>query len=130
MFVTVEGVKELTGYDVDLATIHMAQAIMESYVGRVEAEVNGANDLALLQKATAYQAAYINTNREMLFEQAAVSQIGQFGQVISFRDNDSPFIAPLAAIACRRLSWKRIRSIKTGSIFYRTPAVDSRWTTE
>lgn len=127
MFVTVYEVMELTGKPVDERQISMAQAIIESYVGRVEAEVTNANDLMLLGRATAYQAAYMRENLDLVFEQVDVKQQQGFGGMVTFRDNPaSPWVAPLAIIACQRLSWKRMRSVKTGSI-YNSPAPVSEW---
>lgn len=128
MFTTVEHVKELTNYDVTNAEIVRAQSIIESYVGRVEAEVVYPTDRELLSKAVAYQTAYLHENAETIFEQMALSYMGQFGQALSFRAGDffSPFVAPLAMIACQKLSWKRIRSVKTGSLFGPTEPVDWR----
>lgn len=118
MFTTIEQVKELTSYDVTVDTIVMAQAIIESWVGRLETDVTTPRDVALLARATAYQAAYILDNLDTVFQQVDVSSIGQFWQVITFRGDDSasPYIAPLAVRACRGLSWKKIRSVQTGSV--------------
>lgn len=125
MFTTIEQVKELTGYDVPQETIIMAQSVIESYVGRVEIDVEEPTDKALLGKATAYQSAYMVNDGAKVFEQAAVVQSAQFGQSITMRsDGVSPWVAPLAVIACQRLSWKRIRSVKTGSLFARPPVVE------
>jgi hypothetical protein len=119
MFVTAENVERLTGYEVDSDLIFRAQAIIESYVGRLEIEVEDAYDTMLLGRATAYQAAYMKEDPSRIFEQMSVSQLSQFGASISFKQGDlvSPFVAPLAVISCQRLSWKRMRSVKTGSIF-------------
>lgn len=131
MFTTTEQVNVLTGYDVEVSDIHKAQAIIESYVGRLEVEVTNATDIMLLGRATAYQAAYMKDDPMKVFEQISVSQIGQYGATVSFKSGDvvSPWIAPLAVIACQRLTWKRIRSVRTGSIWDR-PTDESRWTTE
>lgn len=129
MFITKEQVLTMTGYDVDATLLAQAQSIIEVYVGKVEAEVDDATDLALLGKATAYQAAYMKNDGARVFEQAAVTQIGQFGQLVSFNSaTDAPFIAPLAAISCRRLTWRRSRSVRTGSWFGGAPVLD-RWDT-
>lgn len=131
MFISKEQAAALTGYDVSAELLNMSQGIIESYVGRSEAEVDDARDLSNLGKATAYQAAYMRDNPELVFEQMAVNQIGQFGQIMSFRYGDtvSPFIAPLAVISCRNLSWRRARAIKTGRI-HGAPVSDVRWETE
>lgn len=128
MFTTTDSVLSLTGYEVRLTDINMAQAIIESYVGKVEAEVYDANDLMLLDRATAYQAAYMVKNKELVFEQMSAQQIMQFGQMVTFKQDDAaPFIAPLAILACKRLSWKRIRSIRTGRIFDNGPVQTNSW---
>lgn len=128
MFTTTDSVLSLTGYEVSLTDINMAQAIIESYVGKVEAEVYDANDLMLLDRATAYQAAYMVKNKELVFEQMSAQQIMQFGQMVTFKQDDAaPFIAPLAILACKRLSWKRIRSIRTGRIFDNGPVQTNSW---
>lgn len=119
MWTTVEQVKELTGSDVTIESIKQAQAIIESYVGRLEPEVPNASDKMLLGRATAYQAAYMVDAEDRTFQSIGAKSITQFGNMISFWENDrtQPFIAPLAVIACQRLSWKRLRSIKVGGMF-------------
>lgn len=130
MFTTIERVKELTDVDVSQETIIMAQNIIEAFVGRDEIEVTNANDRALLEKATAYQCAYMNGDAAKVFEQVAAVQVMQFGNMVTFtQDGNSPWIAPLAVIACKRLSWRGMRSVKTGSIYSR-PTVQGRWENE
>lgn len=130
MFTTVEGVKDLTGYEVDNATISIAQSIIEAYIGRDESLITDGNDLSLLEKATAYQSAYMVNDKAKVFEQISAQQIMQFGQMMTFKADEpaAPFVAPLAILACKRLSWKRLRSVKTGSIYYRPP-VQNEWRT-
>ena len=129
MFTTIEQVKELTNVDVTQQTITMAQGIMEAYVGKDEAEISNGYDLALLAKATAYQSAYMQDDEEKVFNQMAIVQTSQYGASVTFmQDGVSPWISPLARNACNKLSWKRIRSVKTGSIYY-TPPVDGSWET-
>lgn len=128
MYTTVERVKELTGYDVDQDTIIMAQALIESYTGHIEMEVTKPVDVELMGHATAYQAAYISSDEGRVFEQMSAIQIMQFGQMVTFaNDGTSPWIAPLAVLACKRASWHRIRSITTGPLFPKGPAVASGW---
>ena len=118
MFTTIERVRELTGKDVSQETIIMAQNIIEAYTGKDEIEVTAANDRALLEKAVSYQSAYMHDDEAKVFEQIGANQIMQFGQMISFDPKSaSPWVAPLAAMACKRLSWKGVRSIKTGPLF-------------
>lgn len=131
MFTTIEEVDELTGDDVDQEIIVMAQAIIESYIGRVEAEITNANDLMLLGRATAYQAVYLKGDYNVVFHQIKAQQIMQYGNMITFTDDGaSPFIAPLAVIACKRLSWNKMRSVRTGGIFSGPHRPVSTWSTE
>lgn len=129
MFVSKEQTLAITGYDVDSTLLFHAQSIIEAYVGKSEGEIDDAADLSQLAKATAYQAAYMKNDGARIFEQMAVSQIGQFGQLLSFRQGDthSPFVAPLAAMACKNLSWRRARAINTGSQFGVGPVARERW---
>lgn len=116
MFVTAERVHQLTRFEVDLADIHIAQGVIETYIGRNEATVTDADDLAALERATAYQAAYMKNDDNNVFEQASVLSLTQDNASVDYRANDwtSPFVAPLAVMALRHLSWKKSRSIHTG----------------
>lgn len=119
MFTTIDRVKEVTGYDVNQETVIMAQNIIETFIGRIEIDVTDPEDMSLLDRATAYQAAYMTNDPVKIFEQMNVQQISQFGAMIQFKygDNASPFVAPLALMACSRLSWRRPRSLYTGRMF-------------
>lgn len=121
MFTTPEKVTELTGYTVTGDQISQAQAIIESYVGRLEEDITNPSDIGLLERATSFQAAYMVNNWGRTYEQVAVSQMVQNSNMITFKANDktAPWVAPLAVMACRNLSWTRTRSIKTGRIFGR-----------
>lgn len=128
MFTTIEQIKELTAKEVTQETIIMAQGIIEAYIGRIEIDVSDPTDRALLGKAVAYQSAYMHDDEAKVFEQMGAQQIMQFGQMITFgQDGTQPWIAPLAVLTCKRLSWKRIRSIYTGPTFPRGPQVASGW---
>lgn len=128
MFTTIEKTNEYTGKTVTQETIIMAQNIIEAYIGRIEVEVTDGTDRALLDKAVAYQAAYMFGDEAKIFEQMAAMQIMQFGQMVTFaNDGTSPWIAPLAVLTCKRLSWHRIRSIRTGAQFPKGPARESGW---
>lgn len=133
MYTTIQEVKDLTNYDVPLEVITMAQGIIEAYTGRVEAEIVNPVDLMLLGRATAYQAAYMfdeENDYEQTFKQVSAIQVQQYGSMVTFtQDGITPWVAPLAKLACGKLSWKRIRSVRTGSIFYRPPVVDT-WRTQ
>lgn len=130
MFTTIEKTTELTGKEVTQETIIMAQNIIEAYIGRDEIDVIDPTDRALLNKAVAYQAAYMFGDEARTFEQMNAVQVMQYGQMITFNnDGASPWVAPLAVLACKRLSWHRIRSIRTGALFPREP-VSKGWAYE
>lgn len=128
MFTTVEQVKTLTGYDVTLAIVTMAQGIIEAFIGKTENVIDGANDLEILGRATSYQAAYLLNNADTVFEQIGVKQIAQTdGATTLMYENFAPFIAPLAHLSLRGLSWKASRSVRTGPVF-ESPRFDyARW---
>lgn len=119
MYCTIDDVKRLTGYDVSADTVAQAQFVIEVFTGRVEAQITSITDLALLKRATVAQAAYMKDGGEIVFEQIAASQIGQNSSLTSFKAGDftSPWIAPLAVMISKRLSWNHSRSIKVGKIF-------------
>jgi hypothetical protein len=117
MFTSVAHTKQITGKDVDLALLNRAQSIIEIFVGKVEASIEDGNDLQLLAKATAYQAAYMQENESIIYEQVALRSSGQGESIVSFADMTSPFIAPLAVMALNSLSFKRSRSVQTGKMF-------------
>lgn len=130
MFTTVDKVKEVTGYDVDADLIKQAQALVEIYIGKVEAEIDDARDKRLLSHATAYQAAYMRDNYHTVFEQMPVAQQAVAGSVMTFRSGDkaSPYISGPTQIACDKLSWRRGRSIRVGKTFDKKTAYN--WWTD
>lgn len=118
MFTSVEQTLATTGYAVTLDLVNQAQAVIEVFIGKVEADVDSAYDLAILGRATAFQAAYMRDNAERIYEQVAVRSIAQTdGGVTVNTDMAAPFIAPMAFMAMRNLSWKRSRSVRTGPVF-------------
>lgn len=118
MYSTVNSVKEYTNVDVDMTLIKRAQALIESYTGRLEIEVERPQDLILLDKMTAYQAAYMIDNEDMIYKQIAVNSEGHFDTMVNFNEKmDSPWIAPLVVFTAKGLSWKHTRMVRTGKIF-------------
>lgn len=128
MFVTTAQVKTITNKVVDAALIQRAQYTIEAYIGKFESEVTNTRDIEILKRATAYQAAYMVNNEDIVFEQMSVSTTGQNDAYTTFKQNDSasPFIAPMAVMICNRLSFIRSRSIKTGKMSQITDPAD--WT--
>jgi len=118
MFSTVNSVKEYTGYDVSLDLIKRAQAIVEIYIGRDEIDIQSPSDFLLLDKITSYQTAYMLESEDIVFKQIASNTIGSGGSTQSFNTQmDSPYIAPLAVLASKGLTFKRSKSFRTGKIF-------------
>ena len=130
MFTSIEQVKAITGYDVTLDEVNQAQAIIEVFIGRVDTDVDDPYDRDILGKATAFQAAYMHNNADRIYEQVAMRSIAQTdGGVTLNTDMLAPFIAPMAYMAARGLSWKRSRSVHTGSI-HGGPRFLRRWVTD
>lgn len=118
MFTTTTQVKTITGKVADSALVQRAQYAIEAYIGKFEDEITDATDLEILNRATAYQTAYMLNNEDIVFEQIAVSTTTQNDSSTTFKPNDtvSPFIAPMAVMMCSKLSFVKSRSIKTGKI--------------
>ncbi|WDS61317.1 head-to-tail adaptor [Satellite phage MiniFlayer] len=130
MFTTVEYTQRVTGRTVSLDLLYRAQAVIEMYIGRVEEDIVSPDDLALLQRAVSFQAAYMLNNEDIVYEQMSALQVLQASMQVTFRNDDktSPWIAPMAVMACRNLSWKRSRSVRTGPILGRKRRKD--WWTD
>lgn len=127
MFSTVNSVKQYTNYDVTIDLIARAQGIVEIYIGRNEVDIENPSDLLLLDKITAYQAAYMMENEDIIFKQAALTSQGQTDALVNFDVRMlSPFMSPLAVISANALSWNKSRSYRTGKIFQRTRKLDWR----
>jgi hypothetical protein len=118
MFVTEQQVKTITNKSVSLDLITRAQYVIETFIGKFEDDVENTNDLELLKRATAYQSAYMVDSEDIVFEQLKASTIIQNDSSTTFKQSDefSPWIAPLAVMACKKLSFYRSRTIKTGKI--------------
>ena len=112
MFATADDVLDLTGFTAERKDIKLAQAIIEMYCGRVEAQVKQESDLTWLKYATAWQVAYMTNDQASIYEQANVQSVSQNRVYINVGGNDY-FVAPMAAKAVSRLSWMKSRSIKT-----------------
>jgi hypothetical protein len=126
MFSTVNSVKEYTGYDVALDLIKRAQAIVEIYIGRDEIDILDPADLLLLDKITSYQTAYMIDNEDIVYKQIGVtSQGGQSTSSVTFDPRlSAPWMAPLAVIASKGLTFNRSKSFRTGRIFQLPARID------
>lgn len=115
MYTTPEEVMSATPYtDVTMAEVRMAQFIIEIFTGRVESEIEIGRDKSLLARATIAQCVYMRDKPDIAFQQIKVGAVSRGDGGESFSDDYSPFVAPLAAMACAGLSWLNSRSIKVG----------------
>jgi hypothetical protein len=117
VFTETAEVKSITGKNVDSSLIERAQYAIEAYIGKFESEILDDKDLEICKRATAYQAAYMLNNEDVVFEQMSVSTTGINDSYTTFKNNDSasPFISPMAVMICHKLSFWKSRSIKVGS---------------
>lgn len=123
MFITPDQAKKLTNKELSADLIFRAQNIIESYAGKVEADIKSGKDKILMARSTAYQAAYMKDNEELVYEQMAVVTSGAGTQMQTLdTKKDAPWIAPLAVLTLKYLSFNRSRSYRTGRIFQYPPA--------
>ena len=125
MFSTINSVKEYTSYDVSLELIKRAQAIVEVFIGKDEIDVENVSDLLVLDKMTSYQAAYMLENEDVVYKQIAATSVGSGDSIQNYDTKmHAPWIAPLAVLASRALSFNSPRSIRTGKIIQKAPLYD------
>ena len=118
MLSTINSVRNYTGYETSLDLIKRAQAIIEIFIGKDEIDIENPSDLLLLDKMVSYQTAYMLENEDLVFKQIASSSVTASGsQQIFDTKMNAPYIAPLAVLASRGLSFKKTRSFRTGKIF-------------
>lgn len=109
-------VGRLTGTDVSLDTLRVAQGIIELAADRTYEDTPRIKrrDLIRLQRAVAYQAKWLHEDPERLADAHVESERvgpGSGVQVTHRPDPASLVVAPLAMMALRRLSWKRSGTI-------------------
>lgn len=128
MFATINDVKAITGKNVSSDLLERAQYALEAYIGYFEEDVTDLKDIEICKRATAYQAAYMLNNEDIVFEQMLVSTTGVNDSYTTFKNNDnfSPFISPMSLMICRKLSFMKSRSVYTGKNLSSLPQVD--WT--
>jgi hypothetical protein len=127
MFTTINSVKEYTNADVTLDLIKRAQAIIEIFIGKDEIDVENPSDLLVLDKMTSYQAAYMLDSEDTIYTQIASNSVGSGDSAQNFNTAmSSPWIAPLAVMAAKGLSFKKPRSVHTGKIFQLPRIIDWR----
>lgn len=112
--VTIEEVFDYTGVNLKNRDIWRAQAVLDMFSNRAFDPTRPITDrdLYYLKQAIAYQAAWMNQHPE-IFTSMDVMSVDQEGLRVQFRaDRESQFLAPLARMAMRRLSFMKSRSIK------------------
>lgn len=121
MFTTKEAVQEITGIEVTPDVLSLAHIMVEAWVGRMEGDVTEGRDVALLGRATAFQAVYIRDSLDVILEQAAVKSITLSESTTAFDlDMFAPYMSPWAILSCKGLSWMSTRSVHTGPVFDQT----------
>ena len=129
MFITQERANTITGgtFGLTIGDVALAQTMIEMYIGRVEANIDDADDVELCARATAFQAVYMKGDQNDVLQMARMDSITQDSSSIQFTsDQASPFIAQFAVFALRNLSWKKSRSISTAPTQLRQP-VTREW---
>lgn len=126
MFTTPEEVMAKTPFTgVTTAEVAQAQLICEIYAGKTEGQVSAAKDKALMARAVIAQTVYMRENSDVSFTQIKVSAQTNGDGGHSYRDDYSPFVAPLAVMAMNHCTWFNSRSVKIGRMFQgRSPV---RW---
>lgn len=116
MYTTPDEVTAATGYDeVTMDEVRQAQFVIEIFSGRMEGEVTGGRDKALLARAVMAQTVYMRDNPEVTFEQIAATSVSRGdGMTVFSTPGITPFIAPLAVMALNHVSWKKSQSVKIG----------------
>ena len=97
----IEDVKALTGIATNEVKMNQAKAVVETFIGRLEAEISG-RDLEWFERMVAWQVAYMTEND--VFTTANVESIRQDESTVKFNKNFG--ISPLVITATRHLSWK------------------------
>lgn len=123
MFVTPNEVMAATPYDnVTIEQVRQAQFVIELYIGKTESDITSARDKMLLSRATTAQTVYMRDNPDITFNQVKATTMSQGGNMTVFaNDGESPFIAPLAVLACKGLSWRGSRSVRVGKMYQNSP---------
>lgn len=114
---TAANVLALTGKTVTDAQVAEASAVIDIYANRTESASGGMSprDLGWLQRATAFQAAWMPL-QPGYHQRNALAQITQDGMQIVYSKEWQISLAPLAARALKNLSWKTDRTVRIESV--------------
>lgn len=128
MFTTRESIKEVTGVEVDQATLATAQMMIEAFIGRAELDVESSTDRNTLGRAVTFQAIYINGQSLDMLEQVALKASTIGATTTTFNtDMLAPLMSPWAVLTCKNLSWRGTRTVKTGRIFGKSSTSFTEW---
>ena len=117
MFINATEIESTIGVTVTDETVRIAQVMIETWIGRSEIDVLDTRDRDIVARAVMWQAVYIKGNPTDMLEQAAVTHVSTGDMTTDFDTSlFSPFMAPLAVVTCRKLSWMGARSIHTGPL--------------
>ena len=97
----IDDVKRLTGIATNEVKMNQAKAVVESFIGRLESEIEG-KDLEWFIRMVCWQTVYMTEND--VFTTANVESIRQDDSTVKFNKNFS--VSPLVITATRHLSWK------------------------
>lgn len=108
-------VDEIAGVVATDAEVKLAQAVIETVVGRTsEATARiSSSDLGWLKRAVAFQTAWMQEQPDLLTRTETDTQT-QDGAHQTYR-RDSHVLAPLARRALKKLSWMRSRSLQVST---------------
>lgn len=128
MFITREEITARSGKTVTQANLLLAHTMIETWVGKDEAEITNGADKAILAKATMFQAIYLGENPDTVLLQAGMERLSQNESVINFDKNlFSPYMSPWAVVATKKLSWLGSRSVRTAPITGRSVLDWKKW---
>lgn len=118
---TATEVAEITGVTVTDAQLKAAQSVIELRIGRTETSPGGLpsswihpRDLRWLKRAVAYQAAWMPAQPDYLTRSQTDGTVIQDGAHVNVT-KAGQYLAPLAIVALKKLSWRGTRSIHTES---------------
>ncbi|AXB47307.1 hypothetical protein [Amycolatopsis albispora] len=105
-------VLELTNTTVAASGMVQAQATIDLHAGRIYADRDriGARDRYWLKLATAYQAAWLAAQPDA-FDRTEITSTGGSSDGVDFAP-EALILAPFAAKALGRVSWRRSRSLR------------------
>jgi hypothetical protein len=104
-FITPAAAATLVGQDISEADLFAAQGMIAVFADVTGAPVLSGRDAVLLGTATAYQAAFVAANPDLLTA-ADVTALSQDGASAQFDGADARLLAPMARRCLNRLSWR------------------------